>query len=162
MDFVAQRLPRDLARPRQSTNDNIRSCRNQWEQFEGDRLETTPNEIAFHSVTHILCDDKAETNRNTGDIGLISSAFSHIKNGMRTDNAHTAPNDALIVTAARNAIYVSEHENPATTKSTLRVRCDPCDGEHRGWRGPHGCASAGGSRAPWRDGGCSAGKFSCS
>ena len=95
MNFVAQRLPRDIARSRQSTDDNIRSRRNQREQFERDRFEATSNEIALHGVTHILCDDKAETNRNAGDIGLISSAFSHVKNGMRTDNAHTARKNSV-------------------------------------------------------------------
>ena len=36
-----------------------------------------------------------------------------------------------------------------------RARCGPCGGGPPGSHGRRGCASAGGSRAPWRGGGCS-------
>jgi hypothetical protein len=47
---------------------------------------------------------------------------------------------------------------------TIRPRCscDPCGGATRESRGPHGCASAGGSRAPCGGDGCSAGTCACS
>ena len=47
---------------------------------------------------------------------------------------------------------------------TLRPRdaCGPCCGERTGSSGPHACACAGGSRASWRVGGCSAGTYACS
>ncbi len=117
VNFIAQRLPVDIARCRQSADYNVRARRNQPEQFERHRLEAASNEIALHSVTHILRDDKAETNRNTGGTRMNLSTHSYIKNGVRIDDPHTAPNDALIVTAARDAIYVSEHENLATTRN---------------------------------------------
>jgi len=43
-----------------------------------------------------------------------------------------------------------------------RSLCDPCRGERPGSRGPRGCAYANGSRGPWPDDGCSAGKYACS
>ena len=117
MNFVAQRLPVNIARCRQSADYNVRSRRNQPEQFKRHRLEAAANEIALHSVAHILCDDKAETNRNTRGARINLSSHSYIKNGVRIYDPHTAPNDALIVTTARDAIYVSEHENLATTRN---------------------------------------------
>ena len=46
----------------------------------------------------------------------------------------------------------------------LRQRgcCGPCDDGRTGWRDPHGCASAGGTRAPCDGDGCSAGTYACS
>ncbi len=43
-----------------------------------------------------------------------------------------------------------------------RLRNVPCDDAMPGWRGPHGCACADGSRASWRACGCWAGKYACS
>ena len=43
-----------------------------------------------------------------------------------------------------------------------RARSGPWRGGPTGWRDPHGCASAGGSRGSWPDDGCSAGKYACS
>ena len=43
-----------------------------------------------------------------------------------------------------------------------RARCGPCGGGRRGWRVPHGCACAAGSRGSSHDGGCSAGRCACS
>ena len=43
-----------------------------------------------------------------------------------------------------------------------RACCDPCGGARTGSSDPRGCASAGGSRAPCDDGGCSAGTYACS
>jgi len=43
-----------------------------------------------------------------------------------------------------------------------RGSCGPCGGGWRGSPGPHGCACAGGNRAPCAGGGCSAGTYACS
>ena len=43
-----------------------------------------------------------------------------------------------------------------------RARSGPCDDGRRGWRGPRGCACAGGSRGSWPGDGCSAGRSACS
>ena len=40
--------------------------------------------------------------------------------------------------------------------------CDPCGGDPTGSRGPRGCASGGGNRAPCDGDGCSAGRCACS
>ena len=50
----------------------------------------------------------------------------------------------------------------STADTKRRVRCGPYGGEQPRWRGRRGYACEGGSRAPWRGGGCLAGTFSCS
>lgn len=42
------------------------------------------------------------------------------------------------------------------------ARRDPYDGGQPGWRGPRGCASAGGTHGSWLGDGCSAGRCACS
>ena len=53
---------------------------------------------------------------------------------------------------------------PGAAGPAVRPRgsCGPCDGARPGSSDPHGCASAGGSRAPCDGGGCSAGTYACS
>ena len=109
MDLITQRPPRDAVRRRQSSNDNVSSRRYRCQQIEGHRFEATTNEIAFHGISHVLCDDEAETNRSFAGIRMCRT-FSNIEHGVCTDYPHTAPYDALVITAACNAIHVSKHE----------------------------------------------------
>ncbi len=51
---------------------------------------------------------------------------------------------------------------PVARGLRLRGSCDPCGGGRTGSRDPHGCASAGGNRAPCAGAGCSAGTYACS
>ncbi len=74
------------------------------EQFERNCLETAANEIAPHGVTHILSDDEAETNRSPDSTRRCFRAQPHIENGVRTNDSHSASYDALVITAARDAI----------------------------------------------------------
>ena len=50
----------------------------------------------------------------------------------------------------------------STADLRRRARSGPYGDERRGCCGPHGCASADGSRGSWPGGGCSAGKSACS
>ena len=115
MHFIAQRLPRDISRSRQSADDDVRSRRHRGKQLKRYRLEATANEIAPHGVTHILCDDESEANRDNDIRGY--GAGPNLEDGVCTDDPYTTPNDALVIAATRNAIYVSEHENLATIRT---------------------------------------------
>ena len=77
----------------------------------------------------------------------------------------TIPSAARGARAAQGRGEVGERRSRAAAGSTSvrpRARSGPCGAGRRGSPGRPGCACAGGSRASWPDGGCSAGTCACS
>ncbi len=82
----------------------------------------------------------------------------------------TAVNSAGLVTriafdstgspASPSQTAAQRRRSPATVRPT--APCGPSHDGWPGWRGPHGYASAGGSRGSWPGAGCSAEKYACS
>ena len=76
----------------------------------------------------------------------------------------TRAHDRGEITRSAHPVGGWKHGQAAGWLRQLRptARCGPCVGGPRRWRGRRGCACAAGSRASWRGGGCSAGKYACS
>ena len=60
------------------------------------------------------------------------------------------------------SVRSGKHRLRLNYRFTRKAQCGPCDDEHQEWRVRRGCAYEDGTRAPWHDGDCSAGMFSCS
>jgi len=149
-DLRVQGTPAGLIGSRECADDYIGGMQ-AGKNLTTQRTKSTSHAIALHSTADCLRHDESEPDRLSG------FTMKHVKHGMRSwvssPGAHHRPK----IIGPSHAVVPGEQSG-----TRRRVRCDPCDDEHPEWRGRRGYACEAGTRALWRVGGYSVGRFSCS
>src|SRR5690554_757657 len=124
------------------------------------RLQSPSNRIAGDGITNCLRDNAAESWAE-GSVAQGHLALNHIDDGVPRSSAPAAPNSIPVVLGLNQPVSPGQHRD-GLERVRRKAWCVPCCGGEPEWHGRHGCACADGTREPWHDDGCWAGKFSCS
>ena len=145
--------PGRLRRGWQRPDHDVGAGRDLGEQLEGNCLQSASHGVPDRRRADSLAHDEAEARLH------LTGCDANVRQGVRCGEPGPAPHDRPVVVRPDDAVGLGEHRERGATR---RARCGPCGDARPGWRGRRGCACGGGSRAPWRGGGCSAGRYASS
>ncbi|GGL03699.1 hypothetical protein GCM10007382_24410 [Salinibacterium xinjiangense] len=148
--------PVNLMSAWQGSNDDVIAGPELPQKITAHSSQAPADPVSDHGIAHSLADNKAKP-RGAGD-AVIDDVYDR-NSGC---NPTTATNRRTKIGRLYYSVRSGKHRLRLNCRFTRKVQCGPCDGGHQGWRVRRGCACEDGTRAPWRDGGCSAGMFSCS
>ena len=147
-DLVREFRPAQFGGRRECADDDVLAATTRIDELARKRTVATSKPVASHRITDSSRHDEAEAHR-------VAGVTRHaVVDGVGRGGSATAADDVTEVHRVDHPIRPREHE-----RTRRRARCGPCDDVPRGSRDPHACACGDGSRAPWHDAGCSAGRF---
>ena len=114
------------------------------------------NSVSHHGAAHSLAHNKTEPG---GARAVVIDDVNYRSAGY---HPATATHRRTKIGRLYYSVRSGKHCRRLNYRFTRKVQCGPCDDGHQEWHVRRGCAYEGGTRAPWHDGGCSAGMFSCS
>jgi hypothetical protein len=146
-------------RRRQCSHHNAGAVRQRRDAVTHQVAELTLHPIAVDCRTNCLAHDETDGRVSAGswNPGVRQPGVQqHVSDEGRLYASGPTTNRVPKVLPAAHALTAREQQIRRT------VWRDPCGDDPPGSRGRRGCACAGGSRASWRDVGCSAGRCACS
>lgn len=122
--------------------------------------------VANHRVTHRLADNQPEPRTAYADQGIavgdiVVRVRERVYDEISPPDSLTAAHRAGEISTVVQPIRLRQHPSVRLRAIRQSVRSGPYGDAPKRWRGPHGSASGGGSRARAPDDGCSAGTSAC-